>query len=387
MKKTSIFFTLFLAITICNNTFAQDIIVLKNGDIIKTKVLEIGSTEIKYKKYTNIEGPIYSKLISEILAINYENGTKDTFDNNQNENTIEINEKRAKVSPDNSQLIYKYSTDIYDIIPDSNVKARKQFIKFAVGKESVLSNADIEVSFKMVYLGLYEIWLKNKSDKVITIDLERSFRVDSDGTSRNYYDPSESLSVSRGNSESGGISGGLLLRIGHGETKNSSSTKSYSKQSYIMIPPNGNVPLVEWKYVETKAATGWQIAEHDWVTMGEAFRQDSYPYNVQINKKGKVTIWVPTVNIMNENLKDKNNNVTDKTLLWGEIRNYNEINSPLKKNYSIKYYKNQDLNITYTIDFSLYAKYYIGTSADSKNRHLNSISFNPNNDIIGYYEE
>ena len=130
MKKTSIFFTLFLAITICNNTFAQDIIVLKNGDIIKTKVLEIGSTEIKYKKYTNIDGPIYSKLISEILAINYENGTKDTFDNNQNENTIEINEKRAKVSSDNTQLIYKYSTDIYDIIPDSNVKARKQFIKF-----------------------------------------------------------------------------------------------------------------------------------------------------------------------------------------------------------------------------------------------------------------
>lgn len=58
---------------------AQDVIVLKNGDFKQVKVVEVGENDVKYKKWENIEGPTYTISISTILAINYQNGTKDNF--------------------------------------------------------------------------------------------------------------------------------------------------------------------------------------------------------------------------------------------------------------------------------------------------------------------
>ena len=58
---------------------AQDVIVKKDGSTIVSKVLEITSTEVKYKKFTNLEGPTYTVAKTELQAINYENGEKETF--------------------------------------------------------------------------------------------------------------------------------------------------------------------------------------------------------------------------------------------------------------------------------------------------------------------
>ena len=44
-----------------------------------SKVLEITSTEIKYKKWNNQDGPTYSIDRSEVVSINYENGEVDCF--------------------------------------------------------------------------------------------------------------------------------------------------------------------------------------------------------------------------------------------------------------------------------------------------------------------
>ena len=58
---------------------AQDVIVKKDGSTIVSKVLEITSTEVKYKKFTNLQGPTYTVAKTELQAINYENGEKETF--------------------------------------------------------------------------------------------------------------------------------------------------------------------------------------------------------------------------------------------------------------------------------------------------------------------
>lgn len=58
---------------------AQDNIVLRNGEEIKAKVQEVGTTEIKYKKADNPNGPLYTTSKSEVLMIKYENGSKDVF--------------------------------------------------------------------------------------------------------------------------------------------------------------------------------------------------------------------------------------------------------------------------------------------------------------------
>ena len=76
MKKSLLLLFLFLCPVLAS---AQDVIVKKDGSTIISKVLEITSTEVKYKKFSNLEGPTYTLLKSEIQGINYENGEKDTF--------------------------------------------------------------------------------------------------------------------------------------------------------------------------------------------------------------------------------------------------------------------------------------------------------------------
>ena len=55
--------------------YAQDYITKTTGDSIPAKVLEITSSEIKYKKVDNPNGPTYSVLKSDIFYIRYENGS------------------------------------------------------------------------------------------------------------------------------------------------------------------------------------------------------------------------------------------------------------------------------------------------------------------------
>lgn len=63
-------------------TFSQDIITKKSGDEIQAKVIEVGTSEIRYKIFTNLDGPTYTISKSEIFMVKYENGTKDVFQSN-----------------------------------------------------------------------------------------------------------------------------------------------------------------------------------------------------------------------------------------------------------------------------------------------------------------
>lgn len=58
---------------------AQDVIVKKDGSTILSKVIEIGTTEVKYKKWNNLNGPNYTISKSDLQAINFENGENETF--------------------------------------------------------------------------------------------------------------------------------------------------------------------------------------------------------------------------------------------------------------------------------------------------------------------
>lgn len=58
---------------------AQDVIVKNDGSTITSKVLEITSNEIKYKKFSNQKGPTYSINKEDVNYINYENGERENF--------------------------------------------------------------------------------------------------------------------------------------------------------------------------------------------------------------------------------------------------------------------------------------------------------------------
>jgi hypothetical protein len=110
MKKNLLLLTIVIGFGFASN--AQDIIILKNGDEIKSLVQEIGTDYVLYKKWENQGGPSYYLIKSEVFIIQYQNGTRDVF--NEVAKTSPSNEV-AKTSPSIPQANQEsklYSNDL-----------------------------------------------------------------------------------------------------------------------------------------------------------------------------------------------------------------------------------------------------------------------------------
>ncbi|MFI5151192.1 MAG: hypothetical protein ACHQRM_15785 [Bacteroidia bacterium] len=59
---------------------AQDTIVRKNGEMVLSKVLEVGTTELKYKRTDSPDGPVYVVQKWELRYVVYANGRKESFE-------------------------------------------------------------------------------------------------------------------------------------------------------------------------------------------------------------------------------------------------------------------------------------------------------------------
>ena len=70
---------------------AQDVIVKKDGNTITSKVTEITSSEIKYKKFSNQNGPTYTIGKNEVNYINYENGEREQISISSNNTNLTNN--------------------------------------------------------------------------------------------------------------------------------------------------------------------------------------------------------------------------------------------------------------------------------------------------------
>ncbi len=87
---------------------AQDLLRKTNGDEVKVKVLEITSENIKYKKFSNIEGPLYTISKTELQEIIFENGDKETFN-------------KRKVSSDGRKAVFIKLTEDSQVEPEQEV--------------------------------------------------------------------------------------------------------------------------------------------------------------------------------------------------------------------------------------------------------------------------
>lgn len=87
-----------ISFLLSNSAIAQDIIIKIDGSEIQAKVIEIGTTEIKYTRFGS-DTPVYSLLKSDIFMIKYEDGEKDVFmKEDQQDSAVALN-----------QEIYKYT--------------------------------------------------------------------------------------------------------------------------------------------------------------------------------------------------------------------------------------------------------------------------------------
>ncbi len=77
MKLKILLLSILLSSALCLS--ASDIIVTRNSEKIEAKITEVSSTEIRYKKANNLEGPTFVIEVSKIATIIYENGDVTAF--------------------------------------------------------------------------------------------------------------------------------------------------------------------------------------------------------------------------------------------------------------------------------------------------------------------
>lgn len=118
MKKQILSLLFFLATVLVST--AQDIITKRDGSEIPSKVTEVTTQEIKYKRWDNQSGPIYGIDKKEVLFIKYENGAKDIFDTQGN---LTSTVPATNVNPDSP------STISVQVSPISNVTNEDLYLK------------------------------------------------------------------------------------------------------------------------------------------------------------------------------------------------------------------------------------------------------------------
>lgn len=166
MKKISLFILFTLLTTLIS---AQDMIVKKDGAIVKAKITEVGEESIKYKKSDNPDGPTYSISKDNITSINYANGEVEKFADatkkvEKKENEDEDKQEEGEEKPKKNE-----------ILDDPNIKKTVESIARDVGEQLLRScaNGKIDNSTTEVY---WDQTFKDAISKEINIAIKTSWK-------------------------------------------------------------------------------------------------------------------------------------------------------------------------------------------------------------------
>lgn len=84
-------------------TRAQDVIIKNDKTEIKSKVTELTETMIKYKKWDNIDGPIYNIALNDVFMILYSNGQREIIKQPENNSPIVPETTKTVKDPNNNE--------------------------------------------------------------------------------------------------------------------------------------------------------------------------------------------------------------------------------------------------------------------------------------------
>lgn len=321
--------------------FADDVIVLRNGDIINGIVTEVQTNEIKYKKSSNPNGPVYAEPKSNVLSIKYGNGEVDKFDQTSQPNAIANGSPAAPTKTKSIPMDDNTSIKAqYEVIPRLNIRSSKKKAKeffpiMAFTDSSVISTKDLTIVIDPTAVEYYDggwkvkmgyaIQIVNKTDQPIYIDRANSFRRFNDLSTQSYYD-NQQTTVSHGNNSGGGIGLGIgPVGVGIGGSSGSTYSESHGTDRFLIIGPKSKANLLDYKYI--------RLSE----------------------KKAKFKT-ISDIEYWGFNL-DKN---IATPITEGEVKTYTEETTPYSNKYFITYSTDPEFKNCYTIDFELYAKHIVG---------------------------
>lgn len=350
---------------------AQDVIVKTNGNTILAKVIEVGTEEVSYKKWSNPKGPTYKVRISDLMAINYANGEKDDFSNQQsssstNSKNSQLVEKKADVRNNEIINLINSKGEIHNKVTESFKEKKKMKLAdvgaaiMKVTDNSIMSNEDIEVNFEPYYFEdanqhFYHLYIINKTNELIYIDKAACFQIYKDGSSFCYYN-GDKQSVSNGSQNGVGISagvvadvlgiGGLAGQIASGINLSGGNsnvvTNTAEQQRIIIIPPKSRRSLSVAKYVKVSSATLFDYAQYAIIEPDESFDGGDFWHYKGIGNGGIK---------LNEREIAVNN---------GSTKSYTEGNSPYTREYVISYSKDQNFSKYSMLKFKFFIRHILG---------------------------
>jgi hypothetical protein len=154
LKKISLFILSFSLYA--NFVKAQDVIFKNDKTELKAKVSEITETGIKYKKWDNLDGPVYTISKSEVFMILYSNGQKEIIKpstlnepgNQAGANAVVIT--NTSTQNDLASQVTKSTTNNIDTTIDyKNLKIKYKPTRLIVGLQSPVS-VGFEYEFRVV---------------------------------------------------------------------------------------------------------------------------------------------------------------------------------------------------------------------------------------------
>ena len=319
---------------------ADDVIALRNGDIINAVVSDITNTEIKYKKASNPKGPTYTIDKSEVLSIKYANGEIDKFEATKGNTSEATTNGPTKALPNdqNEEQKAQYASLPRLNLKKSNKKSKYFFPIMAFTDSSVISTKELTIVIipqAPVYwaggyadgrwetkIG-YTIGIANATDKPLYIDRAKSFRRNNSMETQSYFD-NKQISVTHGNGSGVGVGG---LGIGVGGSSSTSHTENYGVERFLVLGPHSTANLIDF----------------------ELIRVGKVEYKIVSD----IEYW--GFDFIN----------SDDKLNEGEVRTYTESSSPYSNTYYITYATDPEFKNSYELTFELYAKYVVGAKMKS----------------------
>jgi hypothetical protein len=104
--------------------FSQDLIKKVDGNIIETKIIEISNSEVKYKKFNNLSGPLFVIEKKDVSEIKYENGEVDKL----RKTNLEIDAEYSELEKNNIESLFSKNRKAFLVkTDDANEDALKYF--------------------------------------------------------------------------------------------------------------------------------------------------------------------------------------------------------------------------------------------------------------------
>ena len=148
MKRSILVCT--MGILISSASYGQDKVYKTDNSVIEAKVQEIGNSDIKYKKFSNQDGPLYVIKKEDVSMIVYENGEKEVFNQGQPKPPAPpVQNTSVPVSVNgNTDLIVPVSGEDINCIID---KIDKNYIYYHIRKRGTDTVGKIALKYVLKY--------------------------------------------------------------------------------------------------------------------------------------------------------------------------------------------------------------------------------------------